>query len=119
MIATYVALLVLIAAVFLGAGWWWRRRAPAPREVDWPEVMAAAERGGYRLITTGEMAARYRRDPQSLLLVDTRPAGEYRGGHIRGAVNLPLAPTWWGRWRSRRLLAALLGADKERLVVFY
>jgi 3-mercaptopyruvate sulfurtransferase SseA len=119
MIATYVALLALTAAVFLGAGWWWRRRAPAPREVEWPEVMAGAESGGYRLISTEEMADRYRRDPQSLLLVDTRPEGEYRGGHIRGAVNLPLTPTWWGRWRSKRLLAALLGADKERLVVFY
>jgi 3-mercaptopyruvate sulfurtransferase SseA len=119
MIATYLALLALTAAVFLGGRWWWRGRAPGPKEVEWPEVMAGAESGGYGLITTGEVAQRYRRDPQSLLLVDTRPAGEYRAGHIRGAVNLPLTPTRWGRWRSRRLLAALLGADKERLAVFY
>ncbi|MBU4233723.1 MAG: rhodanese-like domain-containing protein [Proteobacteria bacterium] len=51
--------------------------------------------------------------------MDTRPEVEYRAGHIKGAVSLPLTPTWWGRWRSRRLLAALLGPDKERLVVFY
>ena len=119
MIVLYVALLILAAAVLLGAVWWWRCRAPAPREVDWPEVMAEAETGGYGLISTDEMADRYRRDSQSLLLVDTRPEGEYRAGHIRGAVNFPLTPTWWGRWRSRKLLAALLGPDKERLVVFY
>ncbi|MDO9531566.1 MAG: rhodanese-like domain-containing protein [Deltaproteobacteria bacterium] len=119
MIVLYVALLILTTAVLLGAAWWRRRRASAPREVDWPEVMAEAERGRYRLISTEEMANRYRRDSQSLLLVDTRPEGEYRAGHIRGAVNLSLTPTWRGRWRSRKLLAALLGPDKERLVVFY
>lgn len=119
MMVPYAAFLVLTTAVLLGAVWWWPHRAPAPREVDWPEVMAEAETGGYGLISTEEMADRYLRDPQSLLLVDTRPAGEYRAGHIRGAVNLPLTPTWLGRWRSRRLLGALLGPDKERLVVFY
>jgi hypothetical protein len=119
MIVLYVALLILTTAVLLGAVWWWRRSAPAPREVDWPKVMAEAETGGYGLISTEEMADRYRKDPRSLLMVDTRPEGEYRAGHIEGAVNFPLTPTWWGRWRSRRLLTALLGPDKERLVVFY
>ena len=117
--SNYVVLLGLTVAVLLGAVWWRRRRSPISREVDWPEVMAEAETGGYGLISTEEMADRYRRDPQRLLLVDTRPEGEYRAGHIKGAVSLPLTATWWGRWRSRRFLAALLGPDKERLVVFY
>jgi 3-mercaptopyruvate sulfurtransferase SseA len=115
----YVALLVLATVVLLGVVWWWRRRAAVPREVGWDEVMVEAKTGGYRLISTEEMANRYRRDPQGLLLVDTRPEGEYRAGHIRGAVNLPLMPAWWGRWRSRKLLAALLGPDRGRFVVFY
>jgi len=119
MMAIYLILLALTAALLLGGLWWWRRRTLIPREVDWPEVMAAAAAGSYGLITTAEMAERYRRDPQSLLLVDTRPAGEYAAGHIRGAVNLPLPPTWWGRWRSRRPMAALLGPDRGRLAVFY
>lgn len=92
---------------------------PCPQEVEWKDVLAEAANGGYRLITTGELARRYQTDTQSLLLVDTRLKGEYRAGHIRGAVKLPLTPTWWGRWRSRSLLTALLGPDKERLVVFY
>lgn len=119
MIILYVALLILATAMLLGAMWCWRRRASAPREVGWNEVMAEAATGRYGLISTEEMADRYKKDPQSLLLVDTRPEGEYRAGHIEGAVNFPLTPTWWGRWRSRRLLTALLGPDKERLVVFY
>ena len=83
--------------VLIGVVWWWRRRAPAPREVGWHEVMAEAETGGYGLISTEEMADRYLKDPQSLLLVDTRPEGEYRAGHIQGAVNFPLTPTRWGQ----------------------
>lgn len=81
--------------------------------------MVEAKTGGYRLISIEEMADRYRRDPQSLLLVDTRTEGEYRAGHIRGAVNFPLTPTWWGRCQSKKRLAALLGPDRGRLVVFY
>ncbi len=119
MILPYVALLVLATIVLLGVVWWWRCRAAVPREVGWDEVMVEAKTGGYRLISTEEMANLYRRDPQNLLLVDTRPEGEYRAGHIRGAVNLSLTPTWWGRWRSRKLLAALLGPDRGRFVVFY
>jgi 3-mercaptopyruvate sulfurtransferase SseA len=119
LIAIYVSLLILVIAALLGAVWQWRCRAAVPREVGWDEVMVEAETGGYRLISTEEMANRYRRDPQSLLLVDTRPEGEYRAGHIRGALNLPLTPAWWGRWRSRKLLAALLGPDRGRFVVFY
>jgi hypothetical protein len=119
MILHCVTSLILTTAVLLGAVWRWRRRAPAPREVGWNEVMAAADRGGYRLISTEEMADRYLKNSQSLLLVDTRPEREYRAGHIEGAVNFPLIPTWWGRCLARKALSKLLGPDKERLVVFY
>ena len=57
--------------------------------------------------------------PAKVLLVDTRQDWEYRSGHIQGAVNFPLEPTAWSRWRSQGRLAALLGPDQDRLVVFY
>ena len=115
----YLVLFTLLSVCLLGVAWWFLRRPAPPRKVEWKDVQAEAERGRYRLISTEEMANRYRRKPQGLLLVDTRPEGEYWAGHIRGAVNLQLTPTWWGRWRSRNLLTTLLGPDKERLVVFY
>jgi hypothetical protein len=34
-------------------------------------------------------------------------------------VDFPLEPGWWSRWRVKGRLSALLGPDKDRLVVFY
>jgi 3-mercaptopyruvate sulfurtransferase SseA len=110
-----------VAAVILtlGALWYSHLPVPPPRAATWEEVQAEAKRGGYRLINTTELAQRYRQDFPRLLLVDTRQDWEYRSGHIKGAVNFPIEPTWWSRWRSRGRLAALLGPDQDRLVVFY
>ncbi len=118
----YVALAALaaVAALSLTAvGFLLFRRPPAPREATWQDVEAEAQRGGYRLISTEELAARIRREPGSLRLVDTREPWEYKAGHLRGAVSFPLAPTRLARWRSGRALAALLGPDRRRAVVFY
>ncbi len=119
MIVVYGVLLGLAAVVWLGVVWWRHGRTPAPREIEWEDVLAEAAKGGYRVITTEEMADNYRKHTQSLLLVDTRSEGEYRAGHMLGAVNFPLTPTWRGRWLARKALSVLLGPDKERLVVFY
>ena len=45
------------------------------------------------------------------LLLDVREAGEYAGGHIPGAVNLPLDQIKAG--------AELLPPDKDRLILVY
>jgi 3-mercaptopyruvate sulfurtransferase SseA len=114
-----IFLSVLILAVAVALLVWRRRRAAVPREVDWPDIAAAAQQGGYELILTAELAAACLQNPENFLLVDTRETGEYRGGHIQGAVHFPLKPTCWGRRRARKPLAALLGADLHRAVVFY
>jgi hypothetical protein len=80
---------------------------------------AEAERGGYRLINTGELSERYSDEGADMLLVDTRQGWEYRAGHIAGAVSFPMEPTWWSRWKSRRSLGRLLGPDRDKLLVFY
>jgi rhodanese-related sulfurtransferase len=51
--------------------------------------------------------------------VDTRQEWEYRTGHIDGAVNFPMEPTGWARWRNRGPMETFLGPDKERGIVFY
>jgi rhodanese-related sulfurtransferase len=53
------------------------------------------------------------------LLVDTRQDWEYRTGHIKNAVNFPIEPSAWGRWRAESPLAKFLGSDKDRIIVFY
>jgi rhodanese-related sulfurtransferase len=94
-------------------------RAVTPKEATWDDVKAEAKSGGYRIITTEELAREYRKDSGSLLLVDTRQDWEYRTGHLNGAVNFPMEPTWWSRWRKASALEAFLGPDKDRGIVFY
>ncbi|MCU0587461.1 MAG: rhodanese-like domain-containing protein [Syntrophobacteraceae bacterium] len=109
-----------MTAVLLTVGALWiTNRAVTPREATWEDVLAEARAGGYRLITTEELAERYRGDAESLLLVDTRQPWEYRAGRVRGAVNFPMEPTAWSRWRKASALEAFLGPDKDRTLVFY
>ncbi|HSM74499.1 MAG TPA: rhodanese-like domain-containing protein [Desulfobacterales bacterium] len=98
---------------------WNAQRPIAAREATWDDVLAEARAGGYRIITTEALAERYRREPTALLLVDTRQEWEFRSGHIHGAVNFPMAPTGWSRWRKAGELKAFLGPDTTRVLVFY
>jgi hypothetical protein len=110
-ILTLAAVSVAIAAL------WWTNQAVTPKEATWDDVLAEAKVGGYRLITTSELAEKY---SQSVpFLIDTRQEWEFRTGHITGAVNFPIEPTWWSRWRKVDSLKDLLGPDKDRLIVFY
>jgi len=112
-------LLALAAVVITAGALWLTNRAVAPSQATWEDVLSEAKAGGYQIMTAEELAERYQKDPSRLLLVDTRQEWEYRTGHIRGALNFPLEPTWWARWRKSDDLKAFLGPDKERLVVFY
>jgi hypothetical protein len=112
--------LLALAAMALTLGvLWYLHRPIIVKEATWEEVQAEARGGGYRLISTEDLARLYRQEPQNLLLVDTRQDWEYRSGSMQGAVNFPIEPTWWGRWRAQGKMATLLGPDKNRLVVFY
>ena len=112
--------LLALAAAALTLGVLWHLQRPIiATEATWEDVKAEAQNGGYRLITTEELAERYRQDAGGLLLVDTRQDWEYRTGHIKGAVNFPIEPSAWGRWRSESPLAKFLGPDRDRAIVFY
>jgi 3-mercaptopyruvate sulfurtransferase SseA len=111
--------LALIAVLLTLGALWYIHRPVILQETTLAAVEAEAVRGGYRLMSTEALAELYRQDRAKVLLVDTRQDWEYRSGHMEGAVNLPLEPTAWSRWRSQERLAALLGPDRDRLVVFY
>lgn len=113
-------LLLAFLAVAVTVGVLWNKdRAVIPREATWKDVVAEARQGGYQLIRTQELLERYSIDPGSILLVDTRQEWEYRTGHIKGALNFPIEPTWLSRWQKKGELEKLLGPDKSRFIVFY
>jgi len=113
-------LLLSFAAVGLTvAALWFTNRAVTPKETTREDVVAEAKGGGYRLIDTEELWARYQQGPGNILLVDTRQEWEYRTGHVRGALNFPMEPTWWSRWQKKGAMEAFLGPDKDRAIIFY
>ncbi len=98
---------------------WYTHQTAAPREINWSEVQVEAREGGYQIIATQALWDRYRLNPQALLLVDTRQEWEYRTGHIDGAQNFPMEPTWLALWQKKGPLKKVLGPDKQRFIVFY
>ncbi len=113
---TFLALVAIAAT--LGT-LWYSNRVVIPQKATWQDVLNEAGQGGYQIIATDELWQRYQADPEALLLVDTRQEWEYRTGHIKGAQNFPIEPTWLSRWRNKGALETFLGPDKERLLVFY
>lgn len=112
---TLAALLILFTVGAL----WFTNRAVTPRQATWDDVLAEGQAGGYRIITTDELARRYHQEAGSLLLVDTRQEWEYQAGHLKGALNFPMEPTGWSEWRKASALEQFLGPDKNRALVFY
>jgi hypothetical protein len=109
----FMAVIMTVGVLFL------TNRAVTPKDATWNDVQAEAKSGGYRLISTEQLAARYQKEPDNLLLVDTRQDWEYRTGHLKGAVLFSMEPTWWSRWRKASALEAFLGPDKDRMIIFY
>lgn len=117
---TKTSILLALIAVLIAAGSVWYEQRPAPpAQATWEEVLQEADAGGYQIITTEELADRMKESPSSPILIDTRQEWEYRTGHMQGATNFPMEPTWWSRWRKANDLEDFLGTDKDRFLVFY
>ena len=93
--------------------------AQPPKQAMWEDVQGEARIGGYRLITTEILWEKHQENPAGIFLVDTRRPWEYRSGHIKGAFNFPMEPTWLARIQRRGALKDFLGPDKNRFIVFY
>lgn len=111
--------LVALTICTVSAVYWYTNRDVAPRDVAWQDIEMEAQQGGYKIIRTDDLWDIYQKSQQSLLLIDTRQEWEYRMGHMAGALNFPMEPTWLSRWRNKNALLSILGADKDRLIVFY
>lgn len=112
-------LLALIAIAVTVGVLWFTNRSVTPKEATWEDVEAEAIMGDYKLISIDDLWERYRKNPDSMLVVDTRQAWEYQTGHIKGAVNFPMETTWFSRWQKKGDLETFLGSDKDRFIVFY
>lgn len=114
--STVIALGAVLLTLFTV---WYMQRPVALEQATWDDVLAEAELGEYDIITTEELAELYRDPASDPLLIDTRQEWEYRTGHITGALNFPMEPTWWARWNKADELEEFLGPDKDRTLVFY
>ena len=85
------------------------------------QVQAGAKRGNYQLIRPETIKDQFVKEPSTLFLVDTRQGWEYQREHIKGAVSLPVTPSWWTQYSpwARAEMKKLLGPDKKRHTVFY
>ena len=108
----FLATLLVVVCAVMGP-------ATTPFAASMAEVQKEAEQGGYQLLTSDELWGLVSGEPSGVLLVDTRQEWEYASGHIAGAVNFPMEPTWLARLTKRGELEQFLGPDKEKRVVFY
>ena len=112
--------LFALMAVAIAVGYLWQtHRVVTPRAATWNDVLTEAKQGGYQIIDTDGLWDRYQKNSEPTLMVDTRQEWEYRTGHIKGALNFPIEPTWLSRWRNKAALEIFLGPDKNRFIVFY
>ena len=116
---TAKAVLAMVAVAITMGTLWYSNRVVPPKDATWDDVKTEASQAGYQLIATDKLFRQYTERPESLLLVDTSQEWEYRTGHIKGALNFPMEPTWLSRWRNKGTLAKFLGPDKNRFIVFY
>lgn len=98
---------------------WLTNGTVTPKEATWSDAAQEAKIGGYRLISTEALWKAYSQNRDRLLLVDTRQEWEYRAGHIKDAINFPMAPTRFSIWWQKGKLGKFLGEDKDRFIVFY
>ncbi len=112
-------LLAFVAIAITAGALWFTNHSVTPKEGTWEDIQAEAKLGGYHIINTEELWNRYNKSLDKLFLVDTRQEWEYRTGHIKGALNFPMEPTWLSRWRKKGVLEAFLRSDKDRFIVIY
>lgn len=86
----------------------------------WMDTLKRAESGGYDLVTLNGMQT-LTQSGKDFVLLDVRPDYEYREGHLSGAKHLEFHLGHRSMLEPERAesLKALLGEDRDRLLVTY
>lgn len=90
------------------------------------KLVREVERGGYDVVTTEELKG-WIDGGKEMVIVDTMPyEASYKKAHVPGAVQflfpIPDMKTWDGKetaGKSREDYIAILGPDKEKVIVIY
>jgi len=118
---TINGLLIFLMALILVTGILPNAATGSLEEPSWlVQARDEAEQNGYKLITSPELKALYD-SGKDLATIDVRPGYEYRDGHLPHAKNLEfdLGDKLELKPEKQAALIALLGPDKQRMVVFY
>ena len=110
---------LLLSLTFLNAGLSPEATA-SERPLWWERAKAVSSRAGYTLINIDELRALYE-SGKDFLLVDVRPAYEYRDGHLPKAVQLEFDLSEQSSLKpdKSQQCVELLGPDKNRAIVIY
>jgi phage shock protein E len=86
----------------------------------WPDAQKRAEEAGFSLINFPKLQSLIQ-SRKEVVLLDVRPDYEYTDGHIPGALNFEFHLGHRSRLAPERAeaLKALLGQDRNRLIVTY
>lgn len=126
-LVTLMAALVLTTLVTTPAAWGKNKfEKEVDKETTAVKLFREVQRGGYDLVTTGELKA-WMDAGKEMLVIDTMPyEASYKKNHVPGAKQflfpIPDMDTWNTKetdGKSQEDYAALLGADKERPIVVY
>ena len=117
--AAAIALSLVIAAAGPGFALW----GSSEVETEKTAVTFAREaaRGGYQIMTAGELKAALD-EKKDMLVIDTMPfEASFKRNHIPGAVNfdLPVPEMTTMDDRTKEAFEKLLGTNKDRMLVFY
>lgn len=114
-----ILLLALIVTLCTGAGLWWLvYQGTSPQDASWDQAIKEAKQGKYELVHTDEIRQLLEEAPQKTTVIDLRGKRDYGRGHIPGAINVPMGSSAWSNTPDKGQLAALLGPDKSRYVIF-
>lgn len=111
---------LILTTGLLCALWAYPAAAKSQTPSWWKDAQMAADTDGYGLITTQEVEVLIKKGGDYLLL-DVRPAYEFKDGHLPNSKNLEfhlgdrlkLSP------EKEKALKTLIGPDPERVVVVY
>lgn len=126
MLTVAFAAVLALGLALVGCGGADKFQQEVDKEAGAVKLVREVQRGGYDVITTQELKA-LRDKGQDMLIVDTMPYEDsYKKEHVPGAVQFLFPIPDMNEWNAEETggktqadYEALLGPDKDKLIVIY